>query len=48
VKALTLYQPWASLIVPAFKHHETRSWQTQVRGCIARHGRSRVLKDVAI
>ena len=26
MKALTLYQPWATLIVAGHKHFETRSW----------------------
>jgi activating signal cointegrator 1 len=26
MKALTLHQPWASLLVIGAKHHETRSW----------------------
>ena len=27
MKALTLWQPWASLIACGIKHHETRSWR---------------------
>jgi activating signal cointegrator 1 len=47
MKALTIYQPWATLIVHGFKYYETRSWQTQVRGRIAIHAGRRVLKDAA-
>jgi hypothetical protein len=47
MKALTLYHPWTSLIVHGFKHYETRSWQTQVRGRIAIHAGRRVLQDAA-
>ncbi|MEA4895901.1 MAG: ASCH domain-containing protein [Oscillospiraceae bacterium] len=36
VKALTLHQPWASLLALGLKH-ETRSWATSYRGPIAIH-----------
>lgn len=36
MKALTLWQPWASLVGRG-KHHETRSWSTRYRGLIAIH-----------
>ncbi|EAZ90065.1 ASCH domain-containing protein [Crocosphaera chwakensis] len=32
VKAISLHQPWASLIAMGFKHYETRSWGTNYRG----------------
>ncbi len=32
VKAISLHQPWASLIALGFKHFETRHWQTHYRG----------------
>ncbi len=32
VKAISLHQPWASLIALGFKHYETRSWSTNYRG----------------
>ncbi|MEO0934302.1 MAG: DNA N-6-adenine-methyltransferase [Cyanobacteria bacterium J06641_2] len=32
VKAISLWQPWASLIPLGFKHYETRSWKTNYRG----------------
>ena len=37
MKALTLYQPWASLIACGVKTIETRSWATNYRGPIAIH-----------
>jgi hypothetical protein len=37
MKALTLHQPWASLIAVAAKLYETRSWATSYRGPIAIH-----------
>lgn len=37
MKAITLYQPWASAISAGLKHFETRSWKTTYRGVIAIH-----------
>jgi len=37
VKALTLTQPWATLIACGEKRVETRSWRTPYRGMIAIH-----------
>jgi len=37
VKAITIRQPWASLIALGAKRIETRSWQTHYRGPIAIH-----------
>lgn len=37
MKALTLTQPWASLVAVGVKHIETRSWSTRYRGPIAIH-----------
>ncbi len=37
MKALTLHQPWASLIAWGDKEIETRSWSTNYRGPIAIH-----------
>ena len=37
MKALTLWQPWASLIACGAKKIETRSWATKYRGPIAIH-----------
>jgi len=37
MKALTLWQPWASLVATGDKGFETRSWQTKYRGKLAIH-----------
>lgn len=37
MKALTIWQPWASLIANGSKKIETRSWKTNYRGPIAIH-----------
>lgn len=37
MKALSLTQPWASLIAAGHKRYETRSWSTAYRGPIAIH-----------
>lgn len=37
MKALSLWQPWASLVVLGLKHYETRSWKTAYRGTLVIH-----------
>lgn len=37
MKALTLYQPWATLVAVGAKRIETRSWSTNYRGPLAIH-----------
>lgn len=37
MKALTLTQPWATLVMYGYKKIETRSWATKYRGPIAIH-----------
>lgn len=37
MKALTLWQPWASLLACGAKKYETRGWETKYRGPIAIH-----------
>jgi len=37
MKAITIYQPWASLLACGAKKYETRSWATNYRGPIAIH-----------
>ena len=37
MKALTLRQPWASLVAAGAKRWETRSWATRYRGPLAIH-----------
>jgi len=46
VKALTILQPWASLIAGGAKRIETRSWYTPYRGPIAIHAGKRLTPDV--
>lgn len=41
VRALTLWQPWASLIAIDAKRIETRSWETKYRGWLLIHAASR-------
>jgi len=37
LKAITILQPWASLIACGAKQIETRSWATKYRGQLAIH-----------
>lgn len=37
IRALSLWQPWASLVACGVKRHETRHWMTNHRGPIAIH-----------
>ncbi len=41
MKAITLWQPWASLIALGHKTIETRSWETRYRGPLAIHASKR-------
>lgn len=34
IRAISLWQPWASLIALGYKKYETRSWQTNYRGSL--------------
>lgn len=46
MKALTIRQPWASLIVLGHKDVENRTWKTAIRGQIAIHsGQSKSIAD---
>lgn len=50
MKALSLIQPWAALVVAGVKTRETRSWRTKHRGLLAIHaskGLPRYAKDIA-
>ena len=42
MKAITLWQPWASLLACGAKEFETRSWATSYRGPIAIHAAARI------
>lgn len=47
MKALSLWQPWATLIANGAKQIETRSWSTSYRGPILIHAAKRkVLKEL--
>ena len=46
MKALTLIQPWATLIALGEKKIETRSWRTLYRGKIAIHAGKKIDKEV--
>jgi len=48
MKALTLHQPWASLIRDERKLIETRSWRTDYRGTLAIHAGNTVNKEACI
>jgi len=45
MKAITIHQPWASLIALGEKRFETRGWRTKHRGQIAIHAARRVDKE---
>lgn len=45
MKAISLWQPWASLIAIGAKRIETRSWPTPYRGPIAIHAAKRWTQD---
>ena len=44
MKAITIWQPWASLLVSGQKKYETRSWATSYRGPIAIHAAKRPVR----
>lgn len=46
--AVTLHQPWASLIAEGKKHYETRSWATDYRGPIAIHAAKKLHEDESL
>ena len=48
MKALTIRQPWASLIINGYKKYEFRSWKTKYRGKILIHTGLNVEKDMLI
>jgi ASCH domain len=45
IKAISLHQPWASLIASQHKHYETRSWPISYRGTIAIHAAKKFHND---
>lgn len=46
MKALSLLQPWASLVVLGHKKVETRSWNTKYRGELLIHASKKQLKEI--
>lgn len=48
MKALSLYQPWASAIALGAKRIETRPWKTSHRGPIAIHAAKRWTREISI
>ncbi|MED4581855.1 ASCH domain-containing protein [Brevibacillus choshinensis] len=46
MKAITIHQPWATLIALGEKRYETRSWATNYRGQFAIHAAKKVDKDI--
>jgi hypothetical protein len=41
IKAISLWQPWATLVAIGAKHYETRHWPTGYRGPLAIHAAKR-------
>jgi len=46
VRAISLWQPWASLWASGRKVHETRHWATDYRGPLAIHAAQRFVRDI--
>lgn len=46
MKALTIKQPWANLIIEGYKRYEFRSWRTKYRGKILIHAGLTLEKDM--
>ena len=46
MKALTIKQPWASLIIEGYKKYEFRSWKTNYRGKILIHAGLTLEKNI--
>lgn len=46
MKAITIWQPWASLIACGAKKYETRGWPTKYRGPIAIHAAAKELREL--
>jgi len=47
MRAITLWQPWASLMALGYKKIETRSWSTKYRGPLLIHAAKRKLDLLA-
>ena len=46
MKALTIKEPWATLIIEGYKEYEFRSWKTNYRGKILIHAGMSIEKDM--
>ena len=46
IKAITLHQPFASLVAWGEKTIETRSWSTKHRGLLAIHSAKKILNEL--
>lgn len=46
MKAITVWQPWASLLMMGVKADETRSWPTYYRGHVVIHAAKKPVADV--
>lgn len=46
MKALTVWEPWATFLVKGPKRYETRTWRTSHRGPLAIHAAKRLDPDV--
>ena len=46
IKALSLRQPWASMVADGRKTIETRTWRTNYRGLLAIHASARPYADL--
>ncbi len=46
MKALTIKEPWATLIIDGYKKYEFRSWKTNYRGKILIHAGMSLEKDM--
>jgi len=46
IKAISMWQPWASLWLSPNKRHETRHWATPHRGRLLVHAAKKFIKDV--
>ena len=47
MKALTIHEPWSTLIMLGVKRIENRSWSTPYRGRLVIHSARTVRKDIA-
>ncbi len=47
MKAISLWQPWASLWISDAKVHETRHWPTSYRGWLVVHAAKRRIDDLS-